>query len=168
MSGLYEGQKFKIPGDATADAIKKLWKTGFFDNVQLYLEKTVGNEAWLYFEVIEKPRLSKFSLKGVKKTEADDIREKIRLVKQKIVTEYLLANTKTLIKEFFVDKGYYNVNVEILSEVEKDSKNKDVILSAKIVTHLPKEQDVPLCFLIVDFKYNFSVISLYHANKSFV
>jgi outer membrane protein insertion porin family len=132
MSGLYEGQKFKIPGDATADAIKKLWKTGFFDNVQLYLEKTVGNEAWLYFEVIEKPRLSKFSLKGVKKTEADDIREKIRLVKQKIVTEYLLANTKTLIKEFFVDKGYYNVNVEILSEVEKDSKNKDVILTIKV------------------------------------
>ena len=41
-------------------------------------------------------------------------------------------------------------------------------MSAKIVTHLPKEQDVPLCFLIVDFKYNFSVISLYHANKSFV
>jgi outer membrane protein insertion porin family len=61
MSGLYEGQKLKIPGDATADAIKKLWKTGFFDNVQLYLEKTVGNEAWLYFEVVEKPRLSKFS-----------------------------------------------------------------------------------------------------------
>ena len=49
-----------------------------------------------------------------------------------------------------------------------NEKNKDVILSAKIVTHLPKEQDVPLCFLIVDFKYNFSVISLYHANKSFV
>jgi hypothetical protein len=47
-------------------------------------------------------------------------------------------------------------------------ENRDVILSAKIVTHLPKEQDVPLCFLIVDFKYNFSVISLYHANKSFV
>jgi hypothetical protein len=44
-------------------------------------------------------------------------------------------------------------------------ENRGVILSAKIVTHLPKEQDVPLCFLIVDFKYNFSVISLYHANQ---
>ena len=132
MSGLYEGQKLKIPGDATADAIKKLWKTGFFDNVQLYLEKTVGNEAWLYFEVLEKPRLSKFSLKGVKKTEADDIREKIRLVKQKIVTDYLLANTKTIIKEFYIDKGFYNAKVDIISEVDKDSKNKDVILTIKV------------------------------------
>lgn len=41
-----------------------------------------------------------------------------------------------------------------------------MILSAKIVSHLPKEQDVPMCFLIVDFKYNFSVVSIYHTNKS--
>ena len=27
---------------------------------------------------------------------------------------------------------------------------------------------MPLCFLIVDFKFNFCVISLYHANKSLV
>ena len=27
MSGMFEGQKIKIPGDASADAIKKLWKT---------------------------------------------------------------------------------------------------------------------------------------------
>lgn len=39
-------------------------------------------------------------------------------------------------------------------------------MSAKIVSHLPKEQDVPMCFLIVDFKHNFSVVSLYHTNKS--
>ena len=32
--------------------------------------------------------------------------------------------------------------------------------------HLPKEQEVPMCFLIVDFKYQFSVLSIYHTNKS--
>jgi hypothetical protein len=45
-------------------------------------------------------------------------------------------------------------------------ENNGAIISAKIVSHLPKEQDVPMCFLIVDFKYNFSVISIYHTNKS--
>lgn len=39
-------------------------------------------------------------------------------------------------------------------------------MSAKIVSHLPKEQEVPMCFLIVDFKHNFSVVSLYHTNLS--
>ena len=47
-------------------------------------------------------------------------------------------------------------------------ENRDVILSAKIVTDLPKDQEVPMCFLIVDFKYNFSVLSIYHTNKSLV
>jgi hypothetical protein len=32
--------------------------------------------------------------------------------------------------------------------------------------HLPKEQEVPMSFLVVDFKYIFSVVSLYHINKS--
>jgi len=41
-----------------------------------------------------------------------------------------------------------------------------VIVSAKIVSHLPKEQEVPMSFLIVDYKYIFSVVSLYHTNKS--
>lgn len=25
---------------------------------------------------------------------------------------------------------------------------------------------MPVCFLIVDFKYNFSIVSIYHTNKS--
>lgn len=41
-----------------------------------------------------------------------------------------------------------------------------MIVSAKVVCHLAKEQDVPMCFLVVDFKYNFSVVSIYHTNKS--
>ncbi|MDP2386740.1 MAG: outer membrane protein assembly factor BamA [Bacteroidota bacterium] len=132
MSGLYEGQKIKVPGDATADAIKKLWKAGFFDDVKIYQEKVIGNDIFLTIELQERPRLSKFSFKGVKKNEADDIREKVRLVRQKIVTDYLLANVKTQIKEFYVDKGYYNADVEIISEEDKDSKNKDVILTIKV------------------------------------
>ena len=30
---------------------------------------------------------------------------------------------------------------------------------------MPKDQEVPQCFLVVDFKHNFSVVSLYHTNK---
>ena len=58
-------------------------------------------------------------------------------------------------------------HVVSLNQLEA-GENRDVILSAKVVTHLPKEQDVPLCFLVVDFKYNFSVVSLYHANRQLV
>jgi len=62
-------------------------------------------------------------------------------------------------------KNKITYNVVALNQLEV-GENPNVIISAKIVNHLPKEQDVPMCFLIVDFKYNFSVISIYHTNKS--
>ena len=45
-------------------------------------------------------------------------------------------------------------------------ENPAAIVSVKIVNTLPKEQEVPLCFLVVDHKYNFSVISIYNTNKT--
>lgn len=56
-------------------------------------------------------------------------------------------------------------HVAALNQMQS-GENRDIILSAKIVSHLPKEQEVPMCFLIVDFKHNFSVVSLYHTNLS--
>ncbi len=46
------------------------------------------------------------------------------------------------------------------------SENRQTIVSAKVVCYLPKEQEVPLSFLVVDYKYVFSVVSLYHTNKT--
>ncbi len=54
-----------------------------------------------------------------------------------------------------------------LNQLES-GENRDIILSLKIVTHLPKDQEVPMCFLVVDFKYNFSVLSIYNTNKTLV
>lgn len=138
MSGLYEGQKIKIPGDASADAIKKMWKAGFFDDVKLYQEKVVGNDVWLYFEVVEKPRLWRYNIKGAKKTEVDDLREKLRLVSQKILTDYLIKNSIIQIKEFYVDKGYYNVTVDTTCKVDPKSKKKDL----EVTFHINKGKKV--------------------------
>jgi outer membrane protein insertion porin family len=126
MSGLYQGQKIKIPGDASADAIKKLWKAGFFDDVKLFQEKIVGKDVWLSFEVIEKPHLWRYNIKGAKKSEVDDLREKLRLAGGKILTDYLVKNSITQIKEFYIDKGYYNVAVDTTCKVDPKSKNKDL------------------------------------------
>ncbi|MCD6068455.1 MAG: hypothetical protein K0S33_3281 [Bacteroidetes bacterium] len=132
MSGLYEGQKIRIPGDAISDAIKKMWKTGFFDDVQIIRDKVIGNDIFLTIQLEERPRLASFVFKGLKKNEVDDIREKIRFARQKIVTEYLLANAKSQIKEFLTDKGYYNATVDIISEVDEKSKNQDVKITFKV------------------------------------
>lgn len=129
LSGLTIGDKIQIPGDKSAEAIKTLWKQGLFEDVKLYLVKTIGTEAFLKIEVVEKPRLSKFSFRGgVKKNDADEIRGKIRLIKEKVVTDYTLGYIKNTVKDFYVNKGFYNAKVDITTEADKTSKTPHVIV----------------------------------------
>ena len=64
LSGISYGDKIQIPGDKISEAIKNLWKQSLFEDVKIYLVKTIGNEAFLKIAVVEKPRLSKFSFRG--------------------------------------------------------------------------------------------------------
>ena len=107
VSGLLVGQRVKVPGEKFSDAIKALWKQGFFDEVQINVDKIIGNDIYLKTVVIEKPRLSGYTFKGVsKKSEADDIRKKIHLIAGKIVTDQLRTNLKNVVSEYFHDKGF--------------------------------------------------------------
>ena len=40
--------------------------------------------------------------------------------------------------------------------------NPDLMISARVVCPLDKGSEVPLCLLIVDYKHNFCVVSIYH------
>lgn len=133
LTGLSVGEVIQIPGEKTADAIKNLMKQGMFDDVSLYIDKIKENDVFLRIVVNEKPRLSKFTFLGkIRKHEADDIREKIRLVREKIITDYTIGNIQHMIKEYYVNKGYHFTTVEITQEPDKTAKTPHVILYIKI------------------------------------
>lgn len=129
MSGLIPGEKIKIPGDDISEAIKSLWKQGFFDEIKITATKVIGNDIFLQVDLKEKPRLSKFSFKGrkIRKGDADDLREKIRLIRGKIVTDYLIGSTETQVKDYYIDKGFYNAKVNITVEEDKNTKDHVVV-----------------------------------------
>jgi len=125
VSGLIPGQRVKVPGEKFSDAIKSLWKQGFFDDIQINVDKIIGNDIFLKIVLVEKPRLNVYAFKGVsKKSEADEIRKKIHLISGKIVTDQLIGNTKNIVKDYFKDKGYFSANVEIKKQEVKSGKNK--------------------------------------------
>jgi outer membrane protein insertion porin family len=129
LSGISYGDKVQIPGDKISEAIKNLWKQSLFEEVKIYLVKTIGNDAFLKISVLEKPRLSAFSFRGkVKKNDADEIRGKIRLVREKVVTDYNLGYIKNTVKDFYVNKGFYHTKVDITTEVDKKAKTPHVIV----------------------------------------
>ncbi|MBK7667685.1 MAG: outer membrane protein assembly factor BamA [Sphingobacteriaceae bacterium] len=129
LSGLVVGDKIKIPGDKTTDAIKALWKQGLFENIKIYQDKIIGKDVFLRIDITERPRLSRFAFKGkVRKNEADEIRGKIRLVREKVVTDYALGFVQNTVRDYFVNKGYYNAKVSITQEADRTTKTPHTIV----------------------------------------
>lgn len=129
LSGLVVGDKIKIPGDKTGDAIKALWKQGLFENVKIFQDKIIGNTIFLRIDITERPRLSKFAFRGkVRKNEADEIRGKIRLVREKVVTDYALGFVQNTVRDYFVNKGFYNAQVSITQEPDRTTKTPHTII----------------------------------------
>ncbi len=116
LTGLNIGEKYKIPGDKISSAIENLWKQGLLSDVKVVATKIVDNRIFLEFRLQERPRLSKFSFEGVSKGEADKLREKLQLVKGKVVTENLIQMSINQVKNHFIDKGYLFVDVKITTE----------------------------------------------------
>lgn len=122
LSGLAQGDEITVPGDKISEAIKALWKQSIFEDVQIIQDKIVGNDIFLIIKVVERPRLSKFSFKGdVKKSDADEIRTKIRLLQGRVVTDYMLGTIKNTVRDHYLDKGFYFNKVDI-TQVRDTSK----------------------------------------------
>jgi len=113
ITGLRVGQTVKIPGDDIASAIRKIWEQGMFEDVAINATDFVGNKVFLQIAIKEKPRVSKFSLKGIKKSEADEIRNKINLSRGDVATNHLVTKTKRIIEDYYYGKGFLNVDIDI-------------------------------------------------------
>lgn len=127
ISGLTKGDKIQIPGSKITDAIKNIWKQGLFEDVQIYASKVVGNKVYLTIEVAEKPRLSKYTFIGLKKGEANKLRDEVKLVRGKVVTDYLLADIKETIIQHFTQDGYSNVKLNILEKPDTTMANSVIL-----------------------------------------
>lgn len=126
ISGLKVGDKIKIPGDGITFAIKKLWKQGLIGDIQIYASKVEGNDVYLTISLAERPRLSRFEFSGISKSQESDIREKINLIRGRVMTDAISKNAELTIKKYFYEKGYLNTEVDI--RYQKDSSTHNSVL----------------------------------------
>ena len=69
-SGLSIGQPIKLPGDKLTSAIKKLYESKQFSDIDVYLSKIDGNTVYLDFVISELPQLNRVKIAGIKKSKA--------------------------------------------------------------------------------------------------
>ncbi len=123
IAGLRVGETISIPGDEISNGIHKIWDQGLFEDVAVNITDIVGGKVFLQIVIKERPRVSKFSFKGIKKSEADDIRNKINLSRGDIATDHLLTKTTRIIENFYYEKGYRNVDIDIQQVADTAREN---------------------------------------------
>lgn len=128
VSGLSVGDKVMIPGgDNFSKAITNLWKQNLFSNVRILITKIQGSDIWIEINVQERPRLSNFSFKGVKKSEQEELSGKTGLVKGRVITENMKRNAVDAIQKYYVDKGFKGVDIRIDEQTDPSLANSQIL-----------------------------------------
>ncbi|MBT8384601.1 MAG: outer membrane protein assembly factor BamA, partial [Bacteroidia bacterium] len=128
FSELQVGQPIKIPGDKLTAAIKKLWNSKLFSNVDVYVIKIEDKTIYLEFEVQELSKLSTVTFEGVKKNKAAELQKETEFKKGAMLTENLITTTKNYIKKKYVDKGFLKTKVTINTKIDTTDNNTEKAL----------------------------------------
>jgi outer membrane protein insertion porin family len=113
-SGLSIGQEIKVPGTQIPEAIKNIWKRDYFSDVQVFfLPSGNENEIVVQFVVKEQPRLNGYRFLNVTNSQAKTLKEETDLRKGMYITPNLVNRTIQKIKAYYLDKGFYNIQVTV-------------------------------------------------------
>ena len=127
LSGLTVGQTISLPGDEITSAIKRYWKHGLFSNVKIEADSIVDNKVYLKIILAQRPRISEIVYSGVKKSEREDLTNKVGLIKGNQITPNIVDRTKLVVKRYFDDKGFKNADIEVLQEQDPEHDDQMVV-----------------------------------------
>ena len=145
ISGLTVGEEIEVPGDAITNAVKRYWKHGLFSKVAIAADSIVGEKLYLHIYLAVRPRISDIHYVGLKKSEREDMEQKLGMVKGTQVTPNMLDRAKILAKKYFDDKGFKNAEIQI--NQRDDVANKGQVILDVIVD---KKQKIKVHQIIID------------------
>ena len=127
LSGLSKGQTISIPGEEITQACKRYWHHGLFSDVSITDDKEENGKVWLTIHLTMRPRVSDIHYSGVKKSERQDLEERIGMIKGGQITPNIVDRAETLIKRYFDDKGFKNAEVFINQKDDPANKNQVIV-----------------------------------------
>ncbi|MCB4806771.1 BamA/TamA family outer membrane protein [Tamlana sp. 62-3] len=120
-SGLTKGKEITIPGEEIANAIKKLWNSKLFSDIEVFVTRTEGDVAYLEINLSDLPQLNLLKINGVKKGKQEAIIKEAKLNKGVKVTENLITTTKNYLQKKYKKDGFLNTKVHVNTIEVKDS-----------------------------------------------
>lgn len=127
-SGLQVGEEILVPGSAITNALRRIYRTGLYADVQILEGSRTDEGIYLTIFVREQPRLDSFEIVGIKKSARREVRERIPLLTGFGITNSTIAQAESAIKRYYLEKGYRYTNVNNRVEVIDSVLNRANIL----------------------------------------
>ena len=140
LSGLAVGQKIEVPGNQITEAVKRYWRNGLFSKVSITADSIVGNKIYLCIHLGLRPRISSITYHGIKKSEREDMEQKLGMVRGMSLTRNVIDRAKILAKKYFDEKGYKNAEIDIVQLEDPEHPGQvrldvDIDKKAKMKVH---------------------------------
>ncbi|MFC1477417.1 outer membrane protein assembly factor BamA [candidate division KSB1 bacterium] len=110
---LFPGQE-KIYEDF-GQAVKMLWNTGNYRNIQIKTEEQTGNLMHITIYIEENPQLDFVRFFGNQEVKEDELKTALNYYPSQYISEFWIRNAKQRLKDFYYEKGF------LLAEVDVDS-----------------------------------------------
>lgn len=112
-SGLKVGDEIMIPSEATQAAIMNLWNMKLFSDVEILVDKKVGDGAYLVIKVKELPKLDNIKFSGNDEFSDNDLKDKIPLETGQVITPQTIKDIEYNITKLYETEGYPLATVQV-------------------------------------------------------
>lgn len=121
---LIEGNTIVYPGDIVNNAVKRLYRSGLFSDVKIFVTERTASGIRFLIEVEEQPRILEYRLENIKRSQRRDLEELLVLTPGTVITEATIGQAKNTIRRFYKEKGFWYTTVETRTEEVQGSADR--------------------------------------------
>ena len=138
VAGLHKGLEITVPSEELSSVVTRLWAQRYFEDVSISVDSIAPSRDTAFFKIslIERPRVSRWVFSGVKSGEEKELRERLNFRRGTEFSEYISKTSVDIIKRYFKEKGFLNVNVGV--NTKKDTMIRGAIRVQFAVDRGPK------------------------------
>ena len=103
-------------------AITSLFRTGQFDDVRLLQGETEDGRVILRIQVVERPILSRWTVKGVERLSERSVRDRVRLTEGRPLDRAAVERSRAAIDSMYRAQGYYAARVEVIQTTPAENQ----------------------------------------------
>jgi outer membrane protein insertion porin family len=149
-SGLTVGDTLALPLDpAIGDAIRNVYNLGLFSDVRIVEGERTSDGVEILIQVRSEPRLTDFRIVGISNRRANELREKMPLLRGTPVRQGDLERSRQIILEYYEDRGNLLAQVNAVRELGPDN-------TVELVFHVEPGPRVLVSEIVVDGNEAFS------------